>query len=75
MKTEEYLDNEGNIIDNLNDGEKEIIIKKDSNTFEPVNINGQNETSILTLQETLDFILKIFNKVKVTLDHPNKKKI
>jgi|MDSY01.1.fsa_nt_gb hypothetical protein len=70
MKTEEYLDKEGNIIDNPNDGEKEIIIKKGSNTFEPININGQNETSVLTLKETLDFILKIFNEVKVTLDDP-----
>ena len=70
MKTKEYLDNEGNIIDNPNDGEKEIIIKKGSNTFEPININGQNETSTLTLKETLDFILKIFNEVKLTLDDP-----
>lgn len=70
IKTKDYLDKEGNIIDNPNDGKKEIIIRKDNNTFEPININGQNVASTLTLQETLDFILKIFNEVKLTLDKP-----
>ena len=73
LKTDQYLDREGNIVDNPYSVEKEIILKKDSNTFEPINVNGTDENSKLNITETLNFTLELFNRIKKKLGHPNDK--
>ena len=64
------LDEQGNIIDDLDDENKKIIIKKDSNTFEPLNIGSIVEDSKLNLSDTLNLVLNLFNEVKKELGPP-----